>query len=320
MTLFQPYMWLAERMNGRPAMRLPFVDAHVHLWDLTRPGYGWLRPPFREDVPGGSPESIATTYLLDDYLAEVRAWNVQGFVHVEAGAGVPAARSETQWLEETALATGMPNGIVACAALDDPDLDALLAFHASHSRVRGIRHIVNYHHEPARTYSDRDLTQDERWLAGYALLAKYGLSFDLQAYPAQFLHLAAIAERHPDTLVIIDHMGMPVETDADGRRTWETGIAALAKLPNVSIKLSGAGFIHRPWSAASVRSYVLRMIDLFGPQRVLVATNFPTDRMFATMNYTLEQYEILLDRFSDGDRRDMWGRNTNRIYRLGLDL
>ena len=115
-------------------------------------------------------------------------------------------------------------------------------------------------------------------------------------------------------------MGMPVETDADGCRTWETGVAALAKLPNVSIKLSGAGFIHQPWSAASVEYYVLRMIDLFGPQRVHVATNFPTDRMFATMNFTLEQYETLLDRFSKDDRRDMWGRNTNRIYRLGLDL
>jgi predicted TIM-barrel fold metal-dependent hydrolase len=316
----QPYKLLEERMNGQPTMRLPFIDAHVHLWDLTRPGYDWLRPPFREDVPGGSPESIANTYLLDDYLAEAQAWNVKGFVHVEAGAGSPAARSETQWLEEMAVATGMPNGIVASAALDDPNLDAILAFHASNSHVRGIRHIVNYHHESARTYSDRDLTQDDRWLSGYALLARYGLSFDLQAYPAQFIHLAAVAERYPDTPMIIDHIGMPVETDIDGRETWETGIAALAKLPNVSIKLSGAGFIHRPWSAASVEYYVLRMIDLFCPQRVHVATNFPTDRMFATMNYTLEQYEALLDQFSENDRRDMWGRNTNRVYRLELDL
>ena len=115
-------------------------------------------------------------------------------------------------------------------------------------------------------------------------------------------------------------MGMPVETDTDGRQTWETGIAAFAKLPHVSVKLSGAGFIHRPWSADSVAYYLLRTIDLFGPQRVHVATNFPTDRMFATMNYTLEQFETLLDRFPEGDRRDMWGRNTNRVYRLGLDL
>ena len=313
-------MTFMSMLNGNKPMRPPFVDAHVHLWDLARPGYGWLRPPFRDDVPGGSPESIAMTYLLDDYLREAQAWNVQGFVHVEAGAGIQATRSETQWLEEMALATGMPNGIVACAALDDPDLDAVLAFHAGHSHVRGIRHIVNYHHEPARTYSDRDLTHDERWLAGYALLAKHGLSFDLQAYPAQFLHLAAVAERHPDTPVVIDHMGMPVETDTDGRQTWEAGIAAFAKLPHVSVKLSGAGFIHRPWSADSVAYYLLRTIDLFGPQRVHVATNFPTDRMFATMNYTLEQFETLLDRFPEGDRRDMWGRNTNRVYRLGLDL
>ena len=51
-------------MNGRPAMRLPFVDAHVHLWDLTRPGYGWLRPPFREDVPGGYSDRDSLLYAV----------------------------------------------------------------------------------------------------------------------------------------------------------------------------------------------------------------------------------------------------------------
>jgi len=26
--------------------RLPFIDAHVHLWDLPRIRYAWLSPPF----------------------------------------------------------------------------------------------------------------------------------------------------------------------------------------------------------------------------------------------------------------------------------
>lgn len=301
-------------------MRVPFVDAHVHLWDLARPGYGWLRPPFRDDVPGGSPEGIATTYLLDDYLAETAAWNVAGFVHVDAGAGADQARAETEWLQDMADARGMPNGIVAFADLSDPEVEALLAFHAAHADVRGIRHIVNWHADPAHTYHPRDMTGDDVWQRGYALLGKYGLSFDLQAYPGQFVRLAAMVARHDEVAVVIDHLGMPVDTDIDGWDQWRHGLAAFAALPHVTIKLSGAGFIHRDWTADSVRAAVLEAIDLFGTERVLVATNFPTDRMFATMDHTLGAYETILSDFSDDERRDLWGRNANRVYRLGLDL
>jgi len=45
---------------------LPFVDAHVHLWDLKRIHYPWLTPPFGSDGPNGSVEAIARDYLLDD--------------------------------------------------------------------------------------------------------------------------------------------------------------------------------------------------------------------------------------------------------------
>ena len=55
---------------------LPFVDAHIHLWDLTRIRYPWLTPPFDDNGPNGSVEAIAHTYLLDDYLADAKAWNV----------------------------------------------------------------------------------------------------------------------------------------------------------------------------------------------------------------------------------------------------
>src|SRR3546814_6207927 len=69
----------------------------------------------------------------------------------------------------------LPSGIVAFAALDDPDVDALLAAHARHGGVRGIRHIVNWHADPARTYTPRDVTQDAAWQRGYSRLAQHGL-------------------------------------------------------------------------------------------------------------------------------------------------
>ena len=149
--------------------RLPFIDAHVHLWDLSHVRYPWLMPPFAEDGPNGSVEPIARDYGLDDYLADAGSWDVRGIVHIDAGAEAADALKETDWLQATADARGMPNAIVAFAALDDPKVEALLAAHAERRSVRGIRHIVNWHPDPARTYTPRDVTGDPAWAAGFAV-------------------------------------------------------------------------------------------------------------------------------------------------------
>jgi predicted TIM-barrel fold metal-dependent hydrolase len=230
---------------------IPFVDAHVHLWNLTRLHYPWLTPPFADDGPNGSVEAIARPYLSSDYRADAAHWNVAGFVHVEAGADVTLAVEETAWLSGL---SEPPAGLVAFAALDDPNLDALLDCHAAHDRLRGIRHIVNWHVDPSISYTQRDVTGDAEWQSGFAALARHGLSFDLQAYPSQFAALADTIAHHPDVPVIINHLGMPVLRDPDGRATWATGMRALAELPNVAIKISGFGFAKRPWTEADARA------------------------------------------------------------------
>jgi predicted TIM-barrel fold metal-dependent hydrolase len=295
---------------------LPFIDAHVHLWDLRHIRYPWLTPPFADGGPNGSVERIASNYLLDDYLAEAANWNVAGIVHIDAGARPDDALAETRWLQDMADQRGMPNGVVAFAALDDPDVETLLAAHAARANVRGIRHIVNFHTDPNRTYVPRDITGDEAWRRGFGLLGKYGLSFDLQAYPAQFPALARLIERHPGIPVIINHAGLGVDGDED----WRAGMKALTALLNVSVKISGLGFVYRPWSAAAQRGRILETIDLFGTDRCLFASDFPTDRLFAPFDATLGALADTVADFGEDERRALFARNANRIYRLGLDV
>lgn len=293
---------------------LPFIDTHVHLWDLARDRYAWLSPPFRDSGPNGNTESIARNQLLDDYLAEAANWNVVGIVHLDAGA--ENALAETDWLQDMADAHGMPNSIIANAALDDPDVEGLLADHAQRPNVRGIRHIISWHQDPNRTYIPRDITLDPAWARGFALLSKYGLSFDLQAYPSQFAALARLIERHPETAVIINHAGLGV----DGDESWRAAMKTMAALPNVSIKISGLGFVYRPFDATAVRDRVRETIHIFGTDRAMMASNFPTDRLFADFDTTMGALAEAVADFSEEDRRALFARNANRIYRLGLDV
>ncbi|WP_294312079.1 amidohydrolase [uncultured Sphingomonas sp.] len=299
---------------------IPFVDAHIHLWDLTRLRYPWLTPPFADDGPNGSVEPIASTYQPADYRREMARWNVVGAVHVDAGADPADALAETEWLEGLAEADGLPTGIVAFAALDDPEVETVLAAHARHPRVRGIRHIVNWHADPQRSYTPRDVTQDDAWQRGFAALARHGLSFDLQCYPGQMPVMAALAARHPEVPVIVNHAGMAVLSDADGYGEWRRGLAALAACPQVAVKLSGFGFARRDWDAAFVRDTVRTVIDLFGPERAMFASDLPTDRLFGSIDAQMEACHAAVIDLGDSHRRALFAGNANRIYWLGLDL
>lgn len=305
-------------MTARP----PLVDPHVHLWDLDHVRYPWLAPPFADDGPNGSVEGIAVDYPLDAYLADTAEWDVRGIVHVDAGAHPADALKETRWLQAMADAPGfgMPNGIVAFAALDDPQVETLLAGHVEHANVRGIRHIVNWHADPARSYTPADLTTSDAWARGFGLLGKYGLSFDLQAYPGQFVHLAALIARHPDTPVIVNHTGMAIPGDADGWVAWRNGMAALAALPHVAVKISGMGFSWRAWTPEQARPYVLETIDLFGADRAMFASDLPTDKLFGSFEKHFGAYDAITAGFGTDERAALFGGNANRIYRLGLDL
>lgn len=299
------------------ARDLPFVDAHVHLWDLDRIAYPWLTPPFDDDGPNGSVETIARTYLLDDYRADSAGWDVRGIVHVDAGAAPTAALAETEWLQDMADAQGMPSAIIAFAALDDPQVDALLAAHARHPAVRGIRHIVNWHPDPRRSYTPRDVTRDEAWAQGFGLLGHHGLRFDLQAYPGQFPALARLFAGHPEVPVIINHTGMAVPGEWD---EWRAGMRALAALPHVATKISGMGFTYRPWSLEQIRPYVLEAIEIFGADRAMFASDVPTDNLFGSFATHLDAYAAITADFSRNERRALFAGNANRVYGLGLDL
>ena len=295
---------------------VPFVDAHVHFWDLGRLHYPWLTPPFSDDGPNGSVEVIAKTYLPADYREEAGRWKVAGAVHIDAGADAADALGETKWLEEVGTATGLPQAIVAYADLADPAVETLLARQAAHPRVRGIRHIVNWHPDKQRTYTSRDLTRDDAWARGFARLADHSLSFDLQCYPSQMTHLAVVAKRHPQVPIMINHLGMPVLSDADGLAEWRRGLRKLAALPQVSIKLSGLGFIRRDWDMDLAVPLIREAIDIFGPARAMAASDFPTDRLFADFDRALGTLAEALKPYNDDERRAIWGGNACRLYRI----
>jgi predicted TIM-barrel fold metal-dependent hydrolase len=283
-------------------VRTPVIDAHHHLWDVTLHRY-----------PGLASESsrIVRRYLVDDFLSDAANCSLVKSVHLQGEIDRRQSVAETAWLQAIADQHGFPHGIVAYAPLQDPQLDEILAKHAQHANLRGIRQILN----PDQCERP-DYLADPAWQAGYGRLAEYGLSFDLQALPEQMLAAAEVAAAHPRVPMVVNHTGMPRDQSPEGQDRWRRGMRALAEHPQVSVKISGFGMFDPAWTVDSIRPFVRTTIDLFGVERCMFASNFPVDKVFRSYAEVYEAFDTLTADLSAADRAKLFGANAERIYRL----
>lgn len=292
------------------------VDAHHHLWDLDL-GYNY---PWLQDRPlgvgvCGEIDAIAGNYLPEDFLGDSANYELVKSVHIEAVADNQI--KESAWLQRLAENGGFPHGIVAGAKLNAPDIETTLEAHSQFANVKGIRHIVNWHHEPRLTFTDRsDLMTDPNWLKGFALLDKYGLSFDLQLYPNQMADALTLARANPNTLIILNHTGMPADRDADGISEWHQGMSQLASAENVVVKISGLGMVDWDWTPETIAPFVRHTIECFGADRCMFGSNFPVDKLYSSFTDIFQAFEQIVSDMDETDLDAMFHTNALKYYRL----
>jgi predicted TIM-barrel fold metal-dependent hydrolase len=291
------------------------IDSHVHHWDLSRFRYPWLDDPAFDE--------LRKDYLPTDYRADVVAGAVEGWVHIQAEVDHqldPVA--ETAWLAslaEESSAAGL-TGPLACVAYADlraPNVGEVLSRHCAYPLARGVRQEAWF--DPASTRADiprEDLLSDPAWQEGYRRLADFGLSFDLLVWPDQLPQAATIAADTPAVPVVLDHLGLPDPTTDTGLRIWRTGTATLAQLPHACVKLSAFSWLGNPRDERAVRSVVSELLELFGPQRCMVGSNFPVERLAGDFGSLYDLVLACLQDLSEEQRAEVLFGTARRFYRI----
>ena len=157
---------------------------------------------------------------------------------------------------------------------------------------------------------------DPAWRRGYALLARHGLSYDLQT---PYWHLDAAAEvaaDFPGTQMIVNHTGLPADRSAAGLRAWREALEGVARQPNVALKISGLGLPGRPWTVADNGPVVRDAIAIFGVERCLFASNFPVDGLVARFDTIFSGYREITRDLAAADIARLFHDNAARLYRL----
>lgn len=296
---------------------LPIIDAHHHLWDLETGNYPWLNGDKQVDFRYGDYSAIRRDYLYHDFCDDAANQNVVKSVHMEAEWNPADPVAESHWLTDYAQTHDLPSAIVAQAWLDREDVADILAAHAAMDLVRGVRQKPNAASRPEDYIAGAPGSMaDPRFREGYALLADFGLSYDLQTPWWHLGEAADLAGDFPETQMILNHTGLPADRSAQGLAGWRDAMRHLSQAANVVVKISGLGVPGQAWTVDSNRSIVLDTIDAFGTERCMFASNFPVDRLCATYDVIFNGFKTITADFGDDERVKLFHDNAARIYRL----
>ena len=80
----------------------------------------------------------------------------------------------------------------------------------------------------------------------------------------------------PSVAIIINHAGWAPELDQNSeRQIWTENLHKLSEQANVAIKTSGWEMINRQWSFNYMADSIRTCLQVFGCERVMLASNFP---------------------------------------------
>jgi len=300
-----------------PIEALDIVDCHHHFWDLSGRDYPWLCDPVPVHFRYGDYSSIKKNYMPADYRRDVGPYRVVKTVHEEAWWDRTRPVAETRWLEKIAAVHGWPTACVGAAWPVRDDIEEVLAGHAQSPLVRGIRNFPAAAASPGEAKRGASGSMDDpKWRGGYALLGRYGFSFDLQTPWWHMDAAAELAADFPGTQIVIVHAGLPSDRSEEGLKGWRRALERVAVHPNVAIKISGLGLPNRRWTLADQGPAIRDAIAIFGPARAMFASNFPVDSIVGSFRTIYDGFRAAVADRPLAEQKMLFYDNALRIYRL----
>jgi L-fuconolactonase len=276
-----------------------FIDAHVHLWDASR----------REDILIlQSQPSLAGRATPTALTAMLQASGAAGGIVVQAEPSL----GHSHWLLDRSETLPGVTGVVAWVDPASPDLAATLDLLAARSsKLVGVRLMLN-------RMADPKLLLERPWIDGLRLVAARGLAIELLT-PAPLLPVAArLAARLPEARLVIDHGGLP-PADRAGLVAWQGDLRGFTRLGHVATKCSGLVEPIGPgYTPADVRARFAPLLDVFGPSRMMLASNWPVTDLAGGAARWFDVILPMVDALGDaGGAADIRFTTARNIFRSG---
>jgi L-fuconolactonase len=232
------------------------IDAHQHFWHYHAETLPWISDAM---IP------LKRDFLPDHLQPMLSVAGFDGTVAVQAQQNV----AETEWLLQLADRYSFIRGVVGWVDLCAPSVTETLRRLTAHRRLRGVRHAL------------QDETDDRFMLRtdfqrGIAALTPLGLTYDILIHARQLPGAIELVRQFPQQSFVLDHIGKPTMRPQQFKE-WRSGIAKLARYPNVTCKLSGmvtqADWVF--WTPSDFLPYLDTVLDDFGTDRLMIGSDWP---------------------------------------------
>jgi L-fuconolactonase len=274
---------------------MPTIDVQVHAYERNHPGRPWVG-----HIAG--PASVSG----DEMVAAMDAVGVDGAILVSP---FSLYRYDASYALEVRARHPGRFGLVKPVDTTDPGVADTIADWAAAKGTVGIRIMLNQ--DVATDPADPGINR------ALAAAAKHSLPVNLLCW-GRLDQAAGLAARNPDTLLVIDHLGLqqpfhpppPAEPWADLPK-----VLALASQPNIRIKISGACTLSRePFPFNDIWDPVLKIIDAFGLDRCMWGTDWTRATELLTYQQGVEPFRVT-SRLSDSDRAALMGGTLQSVYK-----
>lgn len=299
----------------------PIVDSHQHFWQFDENRYTYFGADdslFGTDAPASA---LRRDFMPDDYEAASVGLNIVATVHIEAGwSALRDPIEETVWVESLDKRPGLAAAIVGGAAFHSADGAEQVARQSAQRKMAGIRQNLRGAGAPA----DASQLAGAAWADSVAALQEHHLMLELFMDLPHIPEVAALAERHPDLPIVVDHAVSLGQRTPEGLELWRAGIRSLASRGNVRIKASGirtglAGAGQDP-SDAAVSRVVDELLEAFGVDRVMFASDYPLTELAGGLSTVYGQFLRIAEAMAPDEQRMLFEGNASQVYGIGQPI
>ncbi len=273
------------------------LDAHVHFWRYDPGQYEWI---------GEEMAAIRRDFLPEDWLSVAPAAGMDGLIAVQARQTL----EETRWLLELAEEHPVIRGVVGWVDLRAPGLDEMLEILCDHTKLVGVRHVLQDEPDPR-------FMLDDSFLRGIGRLRTCDLVYDLLIVASQLPAAIELVEHFPRQTFVLDHIAKP-DIAAGRFEPWATQLRRLAGHENVFCKLSGmvTEANWQAWTPAQLHEYLDVVFEAFGPERLMIGSDWPVCLVAASYEEVISVVTEYIRGMSEDLQRAILGGTCARAYGL----
>jgi L-fuconolactonase len=294
----------ARPVSATALAREPIVDAHIHLYQVSRPGgVPW---------PKAQNKTLYRDMTPDEYKRQAEQHGIIAAGVIEAS---PLFADNAKLLDMI-KGDDFFSFVVAQLEVGSADFSKNLETLAQDRRVVGVR---------AFDWNQK-LTLDAKQIEHLKELAARGMTLDVisrgNVNPPQ--KIGEMADLVPELRIIVDHLaGAKGEVPKDA---WMEDMRKLAMHRNVYIKLSSlfdmfnpGGNEDQPWqtprTVGAYKEHLDWLMGVFGSERVIFGSNWPVVDLGGGLAAEIQLAETYFEPFGKKIRNKVMYQNAQQFYR-----